>query len=265
MSSPNPVLARARRLPARLQTVAPFLVSLLALLTIAQVVGLSGQFIAVPPVTDVVEAFLELITSGALVAPLATSLSTLAIGLAISIVVGTVIGLAIGLSPTVEALLDMYVKAGMSAPVIAFVPLLMLLFGIGPETRVATVVLFSIWVIIANTSTGIQRADPARLEMARSFGASRVGVLTQIRIVEATPYLLEGLRLGVARGVKGLINGEVLIAIVGLGGLVKTYGTAFSMDKLYAVILFIVLLALLTVGLADLLGRLVLRHNRGVE
>ncbi|WP_116953420.1 ABC transporter permease [Jiangella endophytica] len=251
-----------RRLGTRFLGVVPFLVSLTVVLVVLELVGRTGAFIAVPPVTDVAARFGELLTNGTLIEPLRTSLTTLGIGLAISIGAGTVIGLAMGLSPTVDALLDLYVKAGMSAPIIAFVPLLMLLFGIGPETRIATVVLFSIWVVIVNTSSGIRRADPARLEMARSFGTTRWGVLRQIRIVEATPYLLEGVRLGVARGVKGLINGEVLIAIVGLGGLVKTYGTAFSMDQLYAVILFIVLLALLAVGTASAIGPLILRHNR---
>lgn len=72
---------------------------------------------------------------------------------------------------------------------------------------------------------------------------------------------LAGLQLGVARGVKGLINGEVLIAIIGLGGLVTKYGAVFSMDQLYAVILVIVLYAAVAVGLVSLLGRIGLRGS----
>jgi len=63
----------------------------------------------------------------------------------------------------------------------------------------------------------------------------------------------------VARGVKGLINGEVLIAIIGLGGLVKKYGAVFSMDQLYAVIIVIVAYAALAVGAVSWLGRRVVR------
>jgi NitT/TauT family transport system permease protein len=67
----------------------------------------------------------------------------------------------------------------------------------------------------------------------------------------------------VARGVKGLINGEVLIAIIGLGGLVKKYGTVFSMDQLYAVIIVIVVYAALAVGAASWLGRRVVHDTSG--
>lgn len=237
----------------------PFLLSLAALAVVWEIVGRAADLLAVPPLTDVLGALAELLRNGELVDPLADSLRALALGLAISITAGTVIGAGMGLSRVVDAALDIYVKAGLAAPIIAFVPLFLLVFGIGQTTRVATVVAFSIWVIVVNTATGIRRADPARLEMARSFGAGGWGRLRQIRAVEATPYLLEGLRLGVARGVKGLINGEVLIAIVGLGGLVKRYGTVFSMEQLYATILFIVCLALLAVGTVGLLGRLLPR------
>lgn len=234
----------------------PFLLSLAALAVAWEIVGRTADLLAVPPLSGVLGALAELVRSGELVDPLADSLRALGLGLAISIGAGTVIGAAMGLSRVVDAALDIYVKAGLAAPIIAFVPLFLLVFGIGQTTRVATVVAFSIWVIVVNTATGMRRADPARLEMARSFGATGWGRLRQIRTVEATPYLLEGLRLGVARGVKGLINGEVLIAIVGLGGLVKRYGTVFSMEKLYATILFIVCLALLAVGTVGLVGRL---------
>ena len=91
--------------------------------------------------------------------------------------------------------------------------------------------------------------------MARSFGATPQQMLWQVRIPNAFPYLLAGVRLGMARGVKGLINGEVLVTVVGLGGLVHQYGTAFTMDRLYAVIFFIVALALVLVRCVEWLSR----------
>lgn len=238
----------------------PFLVSLVLLAALWEFVGHTADLITVPPLSAVLDEFWAMLSSGELLKPLGDSLFALGVGLAITIGVGTVVGVAMGLSKTVNTALDIYVKAGLAAPIIAFVPLFLLIFGIGTTTRIATVVAFSIWVVIVNTATGIARTDPALLEMAHSFGASPWARLREIRLVQALPYLQEGLRLGVARGVKGLINGEVLIAIVGLGGMVKRYGTVFSMDKLYAVILFIVCLALLAVGLVGLLGRILFRN-----
>jgi NitT/TauT family transport system permease protein len=99
------------------------------------------------------------------------------------------------------------------------------------------------------------------MEMARSFGASRWELFWLIQLPAGASYFLAGTRLGVARGIKGLINGEVLIAIIGLGGLVKKYGTVFSMHQLYAVIILIVLYAAVAVGIVSSLSRLVLKRS----
>jgi NitT/TauT family transport system permease protein len=156
-----------------------------------------------------------------------------------------------GLSRTVESALDVYVNAMMAAPMVAFVPLFILLFGLGYPTRIMTVIVFAIFPIIVNAFAGLRNVDRPAVEMARSFGATNSQLMWQVRIPSAFPYILAGIRLGTARGVKGLINGEVLVTVVGLGGLVNQYGTAFTMDRLYAVIFFIIALALVLVRLVD--------------
>ncbi|QDZ11369.1 ABC transporter permease [Devosia ginsengisoli] len=167
-----------------------------------------------------------------------------------------------GLSRFVDVAIGPYVKAGLSAPLIAFVPVFLMIFGIGPATRIATVVAFSVFIVATNAATAMRSSDPRLIEMAHSFGASRWAIFRDVRLPAGAPYFLAGLRLGVARGVKGLINGEVLIAIIGLGGLVKKYGTVFSMDQLYAVILLIVLYAAIAVGLVSMLSKLIVVEER---
>jgi NitT/TauT family transport system permease protein len=142
---------------------------------------------------------------------------------------------------------------------VAFVPIFILLFGIGYPTRVLTVVIFAIFPIIVNTFAGIRNVDRSLVEMGKSFGARERQLFWQIRVPAAFPLLLAGIRLGTARGVKGLINGEVLVAVVGLGGLVNQYGTPFSMDRLWAIIFFLVALALVIVKLVEMGTRRVVR------
>lgn len=155
----------------------------------------------------------------------------------------------------------LFITHGLSAPMIAFVPVFMMLFGISSTTRIATVVAFSFFIVTTNAATAVRAADPRLLEMAQSFGASRRALFQEVQLPAGASYFLTGTRLGVARGIRGLINGEVLIAVMGIGGLVKKYGTVFSMHQLYAVILLIVLFAAIAVGVVSLIGRLTLKRS----
>lgn len=239
----------------------PFLISLLVLAAIWEIGGRSTDLLTLPPLSDVLAAFYKLWASGDVTAPLFDSTMALIYGLVISLVFGSLIGIGMGLSRFVDVAIGPYVKAGLSAPLIAFVPVFLMIFGIGPATRIATVVAFSVFIVATNAATAMRSSDPRLIEMAHSFGASRWAIFRDVRLPAGAPYFLAGLRLGVARGVKGLINGEVLIAIIGLGGLVKKYGTVFSMDQLYAVILLIVLYAAIAVGLVSMLSRLIVTEE----
>jgi NitT/TauT family transport system permease protein len=95
--------------------------------------------------------------------------------------------------------------------------------------------------------------------MGRSFGATGRQLFWQVRVPAASGLIGTGLRIGTIRGLKGLVNGEVLVAVVGLGRLVVRSGNAFTMDRLYAVVFFLVLLTFLATGAVRLLTRVVLK------
>ncbi|HEY0920107.1 ABC transporter permease [Devosia sp.] len=247
------------RLVAGLRGSMPFLVSLAFLAAAWEIAGRTTDLITLPPLSDVLAALARLWAQGVITAPLLDSTLALATGVGISLGVGAAIGVAMGLWRPIDIALGPFVKAGLSAPLIAFVPVFLMLFGIGSTTRIATVIAFSVFIVIANAATAIRAVDKSLVEMGHSFGASPWRAFWDIRVPAGAPYFMAGLRLGVARGVKGLINGEVLIAIIGLGGLVKKYGTVFSMDQLYAVIIVIVAYAALAVGAVSWLGRRVIR------
>jgi NitT/TauT family transport system permease protein len=243
----------------------PFLISLLLLALVWETAGRTANIITLPPLSEVFAAFADLWAKGVITAPLVDSTLALLAGVGISLIGGTATGVMMGLWRSVDIALGPFVKAGLSAPLIAFVPVFMMLFGIGSTTRVATVIAFSVFIVIANAATAIRAVDPSLVEMGRSFGTSAWRLFWDVRVPAGAPYFMAGLRLGMARGVKGLINGEVLIAIIGLGGLVKKYGTVFSMDQLYAVIIVIIAYAAIAVGLVSLLGRLVVRDPGDVR
>src|SRR5687767_4634905 len=200
----------------------------------------------IPPLTQIGAAWWMLLSSGKLLANLSMSLTTLAIGFCLAVLVGVVVWLLLGRFRAVEHILDLYVNALMSAPTTAFVPVLILWFGLGIESRIAVVFLFAVFVIIINTMTGVKQVDTILVDMARSFGAREREIFFKIMLPAALPAIMAGLRLGIGRAVKGMVTAEMLLTLTGIGAMIMQYGSSFATGSLFAVILTILMVALLT-------------------
>jgi NitT/TauT family transport system permease protein len=145
----------------------------------------------------------------------------------------------------VGKILGMWVNIFISAPISALVPILMALIGIGETTVVVTVFLFAVFVIILDTQVGIKQADRSLVEMALSFGATPRQLYAKILFFSALPEILAGVRLGVIRGVKGVVIGQLLIAILGVGELLELYSQHFLMEEFWALVIIIFMFAFL--------------------
>lgn len=218
----------------------PGLLTLIPLFVIWEVVGRLDLFFVLPPLTEVVAEGWELITSGRIAEHAGGTIRSLLIGLGISVAIGLALGVAMGRSRIMEETFGIYVDVLMSAPVSAIVPILVLIFGTGSESIVAAVVLFTFFVIVVNTYTGVREVDAKLVEMARSFGCSEWLLIRRIVLPGALPLMLTGLRLGIGRSFNGAVFGEMLISIVGLGGLLITFGSRFQFAQLDALIIIIV-------------------------
>lgn len=234
------------------------LANLSSILTFAlawETLGRSLESMLIPPLSQIASAWFRLLKNGSLVENLLISLSTLVVGFLLAVVVGVLIGVLMGRFRQVEYFLDLYVNALMAAPSIAFIPVLLLWFGLGVQSRIAVVFLFAFFVIAINTQTGVKYVDPTLLEMARSFGARERELFFKVELPAALPMIMAGIRLGMGRAVKGMVNGEVLIAITGIGGMIMQYGSAFATDSLYALIFTILAVALVAMKLVETMDR----------
>jgi ABC-type nitrate/sulfonate/bicarbonate transport system permease component len=155
----------------------------------------------------------------------------------------------------VEHFLDLYVNVLMSAPTTAFVPVLIMWFGLGVESRIAVVFLFAVFVIIINTMTGVKQVDSVLVEMARSFGAKEKEIFFKIILPAAMPAIMAGVRLGMGRAVKGMVTAEMLLTLTGIGAMIMQYGSSFATDSLFAVILTILIIAMITMRAVQWLDR----------
>ena len=235
------------------------LIAVAGLLIVWEALGRLDVSMFVPPVTTVAAAWWQLVANWTLTRAAASSLVSLVKGFVPAAVLGVAVGLAMGRFATVRHLLDGWVNALMSAPLSALVPVLIALFGIRDTVVAATVFMFSFFVIVVNTLTGVRSTDPSLVEMARSFGAGELALFGRVYLPSALPAVMLGLRLGVVQAVKGMVVGEMLISLVGLGERLIYYGNTFLIAELYAVIASVLLIALATSQLAQALDRALIR------
>jgi NitT/TauT family transport system permease protein len=213
----------------------------------------------IPPLSRVVAVWWQLLGDGTLPRAASSSLLSLVKGFVPAAVLGVVVGLAMGRFALVRHVLEGWVNALMSAPLSALVPILIALFGIRDTVVAATVFMFSFFVIVVNTETGVRGTERSLVDMARAFGAGEAALFGRIYLPAALPAVTLGLRLGVVQAVKGMVVGEMLISLVGLGERLIYYGNTFLIVELYAVILSVLVLALLTAQAAQAVDRTLVR------
>ncbi|MFQ5971859.1 MAG: ABC transporter permease [Alphaproteobacteria bacterium] len=217
----------------------PATTSLLVWFLIWELVGRSEALVLIPPFTGVVEAAFTIIPTAKFQNAIDITLRGFLAGMALAIAVGIPLGAAMGRVRSVDALFNVWINIFVSAPLTAVVPVLMVIFGFGQVTVVVTVFLFAVWIIALDTRAGVKNVNPSLLDMARSFGASRVQIYTRVIALAALPEILAGVRLGLIRGVKGVVIGQLLIAILGIGELFELYSRNFLMEEFWALIIMV--------------------------
>jgi NitT/TauT family transport system permease protein len=213
--------------------------------------GLGLQWL--PPFSKVMEALAQFVQSGAIVANVGSSLRGLIIGFGLSLIMGLLVGGLMGRYRSVEKALDVYVHALFVCPSIVFAPIFFAIFGLSDASRIAIIVVYAMFVIVINTATAIRTVEPSLVEMARAFGCREHQIFARILLPASLPLVFAGIRLGMGRAVKGMINGEMLIAFVGLGALAQKYGAQFDAAKVFAIAMVVLMIGLVSNWLIQML------------
>ena len=217
----------------------PIFFSLLVWCVIWEIIGRAKLSTIVPPLSGVITAGITFIPTAKFSTAVSISLRSFALGMALALIVGIPLGILMARVASVGKILGLWVNIFISAPISALVPILMAVIGIGESTVVVTVWLFAVFVIVIDTQVGIKQADRSLVEMARCFGATRSQIYTKVLLLCALPEILAGVRLGVIRGVKGVVIGQLLIAIIGVGELFELYSQYFLMEEFWALVIIV--------------------------
>lgn len=162
-----------------------------------------------------------------------TLLTTLA-GFAVAVVVGAVLGMIVGSSPLIyKAVYPMLVGFN-SVPKVAFVPVLVVWFGIGTVPAVLTAFLISFFPVVVNVATGLSTLEPELEDVLRSLGASRIDILRKVGLPRSMPFFFASLKVAITLAFVGSVMSETVASNVGVGYLMMSASSSMNMPLVFA-------------------------------
>jgi ABC-type nitrate/sulfonate/bicarbonate transport system permease component len=226
-------------LTGRISIVGWRVIALAVFLVVWHLASIPAGKLLLPSPLDVAPALFDELRSGQLLSATASSLTVFAAGYALAIVTGVVLGVLMGGIPRLGETLEIYVNALNSTPRVAFIPFIILWFGLGPTAKIIVVWFQAVMPILINTYAGVQNTDPDLVEAARSFGAKRGQIFRFIMLPAALPYIVTGLRLGSANALVGTVVAELYTALSGLGYLIAQFGGTFQTAKYFGPVIML--------------------------
>lgn len=212
--------------------------------------------IFLPPFRLVIEKLVKLVQTSAMYSHLYVTLFELAAGFGIAASAGLMLGYFIGRSAYATLVLEPLIAALFAIPIVIFLPVFLLYFGIGVESKIAFGAAYGFFPIVLNTIGGIAQVDPSYVRVARSMGASDAQMFRRVLVPAALPVIVTGLRIGCILCFLAIIGSEMIAGLQGLGTAIVKLGEAMNTAEMFAYILFVILLAsLLNLGLSALQAR----------
>jgi NitT/TauT family transport system permease protein len=199
------------------------------------------------------------IANGSIWPHLGATLGVLALGYGIGAAAGIALGFVLGMLPRVERVVAPYVAALFCLPKIALLPLFIILFGIGIESRVMLVAVVVVFLTLYSTIDGVRDVDRDLIDALRLMGASRLEILRKVLLPSALSWIYTGLRVSVSYALTTTVVGELLQSNQGLGFLIESSAARFDSTGVFAAV---VILVIVSVALVEVLGALERRATR---
>ena len=182
-----------------------------------------------------------------------TSLSRAAVGFALGAIPAIGLGVVMGLVPLIRAALQPLIGALFPIPKVAILPLVMLIFGLGEQSKWAIIAIGVFFQVLISTAAGVANIDRIYLDVGRNFGAGRLQTYRTIALPGALPLIFAGLRLGWGVALLLLVTAEMVSSKSGLGYLIWQSWQTFSVEEMYVGLVTIAALGILSFWLLDAL------------
>lgn len=184
-----------------------------------------------------------------------TALETI-LGFLLGNALGTVLGLGLWYSRFVSRVMEPFVIALGSIPIIALAPIVIIWFGTGLSSKVAMATLSVVVVALVTAYKGAMSVDPDQVNLMRTLGAKKATIFTKLVVPASLTDIFAGLKLTVGFALIGAIIGEFMSSSAGLGHAIFKAGSLYIISKVFAVLLVTIALALVLSWLVGKLERL---------
>ena len=211
--------------------------------------------ILLPAPDEVLRAGIKMAASGELLKHITASLSRVVWGFGIAAALGIVVGTALGRSRLLEHLVEPMLEMLRPIPPLAFLPMMVLWFGIGEASKVAFITYAAFFPIFTTTIEGIKYVDPVLIRAASSLGASERQIFWHVVLPAATPNIITGMRLAFGLSFFVIVAAEFIAADSGLGFLINDARTFFLVSNM--------LLGAAVIGIIGVLANVLLRKLEG--
>ena len=210
----------------------------LGVLVLIELVVRSGLFSSryFPPMTETGAALVRQLGEGTYWTAILHTMEGWAIGLGIAIAIAVPFGLLLGFSEIAYHAFRPVIEFLRPVPSVALIPLAILLYGTGLQSKVFLVAFAATWPLLIQTIYGARDLDPVALETARSFRIRRKDRVLRVTLMGAVPYIATGLRISSATALILAVTAELIIGSAGLGREINIARQGGAVDIMYALI-----------------------------
>jgi ABC-type nitrate/sulfonate/bicarbonate transport system permease component len=242
---------------------APPVVAVLLLLALWEAVVRAGLIpeTSIPPATSAIGELASQVTQAAMWKAVGNTLEGWAIGLGLAVLLGVPAGILIGSSRWAYRALRVPIEFLRPIPSVALIPLAVLVYGTGLQSKVFLATFASFWPLLIQTIYGVQDVDPVATDTARAFQLGRFERLWRITVPSAVPYIATGIRIASAVALILCVTAELVIGSAGLGREINSASSGGNVDLMYAMIIATGLLGWLLNIAATMVERRVLHWH----
>lgn len=190
-----------------------------------------------PPVSAMLGSLVEQIVDGSIWLPVGQTLQGWALGLGLALAVALPLGILIGSVFLLFMATRSIVEFLRPVPSVALIPLAVLLFGAGIESKVFLAAFAATWPILLQTLYGVRDVDPVAMETARSFGVPAPQRLMRVTLPSALPYIATGVRVSSAVALILAVTAELVLGVPGLGQQINIARQSGAVELMYGLII----------------------------
>ena len=238
------VTVSARPVPRWVSAVLP-----VALLGLWELAGRVGGSVYLPPLSKVLDRFVQDWFPDVVVHDLLPSLARFAIGFLAASAIGIVLGLAIGMSRTLDDYLRPTLEFLRALPAVAILPVAVFVLGLGNAMRIAVIVFGVVFPVLVNATAGARSVRPERVDAARMFGLSRREIAVRVVLPSALPMISAGLRVALPIALIMTVVSELVGGQNGLGYYLTAHQQMFDIPAMFTAVIVLGVLGNLLNGL----------------